>query len=158
MNAVSSITPASDAKASTGGAVIDPHRFRSQLIDNMAKIEAWAVGRLRAANEKIPPGLGQRLERVLALTQSHPWLYPDARSTKDLLAELKPYQELRSKLAHSVARTGRSSGRKHYIFNEAVAVAGQEWRSRITLDERELPVIGHRVAELSQLLSAQVLP
>lgn len=133
--------------------------FRSRLIDKFAEVETWAVRRLKAAHpeKKMPPTLGLRLGAVQKLCETHPRLFRQATKAAMLIEELRPFQELRSALAHSRLATARlPDGSYASIFDRADADGGMPWGARITLLEGDFRQIIAQVSNLANQLDQQI--
>lgn len=132
--------------------------FRSKLIDKLAEVETWAVDRLRAANpgRKMKPTLGLRLGAVKTLTESHPHLFRHAATAARLIDELRPFQDLRSTLAHAtLAVAHQSDGVAFSVFDRADADADMPWATRITLLDADFRQIWKRVSDLANQIKQQ---
>ena len=161
MNAISPIAVPDDvpplpkpASGQTG------HVFRSRLIDKLAAVETWAVGRLRAAdaNKKLQPTLGLRLGAVRKLTETHPHLFRKASTVAQLFDELRPFQDLRSSLAHAtLTEAVTSDGTVICAFERADSDGLRPWLDRIVLREAEFRRILGRVSDLAHKLEQQVV-
>lgn len=137
----------------------DPDVFRSRLIDKFAEVETWTVGRLRAAHpeKKMQPTLGLKLGAVQKLTETHPRLFKQATRAAKLIDDLRPFQELRSALAHSTLTIARlRQGPCVSIFDRADADGEMPWCGRITLLEGDFRNIIARVSDLANQLNQQI--
>jgi hypothetical protein len=162
VNAISPIAAVGhDEGAQRLNARWDADVFRSRLIEKFAEIEAWAVGRLRAGQpeKKMQPTLGLRLGAVKSLTESHPRLFRQAATAAKLIDELKPFQELRSALAHSTLAIARlPDGLSAAIFDRADADREMPWQKRTTLLESDFRQIISEVSDLANQLKQQLPP
>ena len=160
MNAISSIAIAGEeTNVPTRIGRSSGHIFRSRLLDKLAEIETWAVGRLRAAGtgKKALPTLGLKLGAVRKLTESHPQLFRKALTAAQLLDDLRPFQELRSSLAHSVLTDGRAEdGTNMCAFDQADSDGSMPWRDRIVIREDEFGQVISRVSDIANQLQQQI--
>lgn len=167
MNAHCTIVPDSPAgttgplekpAGATGPVEKEAHCLRSRFIDKFAQIEAWAHSRLEAAdpNTKVPLTLGLKLGAVEKLTETHPHLFRKAAAAARLVSDLRPYQALRTTLAHSTLTTMSSNdGQAWVVFDQAGADAALPWRSRLTLSIGEFGAAIGRVSALANELRQQ---
>jgi len=154
------------AQANNGGAKADEgHRFRSKLIDKLARAESLLNTLLQndaSANKtkvrKIPHLLGLKLEEVRKLTKSAPERFRSWERAEELLEQLKPFVDLRSKLAHSVLSVGTTeTGTRLFIYDFTSVRRGSDWQARVAIREDECSTIIAEVSSLVNRLKQQVV-
>lgn len=159
MNAISPVVIfETEAAAQRPHSRWDPDVFRSRLLDKFAEVEAWAVGRLRAAqpSKKIQPTLGLRLGAVRELTDTQPALFKNANTVAKLIDDLRPFHDIRSALAHSKLTICMAEGLPVAIFDRADSDGQMPWRDRITLREDDGRQIIVQVSRLANQLRQQI--
>jgi hypothetical protein len=159
MNAISSILAVEQSPLPGRTGSWHGHVFRSRLIDKLAEVETWAVGRLRAVHDckKLPPTLGLRLGAVRKLADTHPKLFKRASTVAQLLDTLRPFLDLRSSLAHSkLTEVHEEDGTITCIFDRADSDATTPWGGRIAIRPSEFGQIISQVSDLANQIRQQV--
>ncbi|HLL31100.1 MAG TPA: hypothetical protein VK403_08905 [Allosphingosinicella sp.] len=156
MNALASITIEQEKRLPSRSRW-DGDIFRSRLIDKLAQVEAWAVDRLRAAQDgkKLPGTSGLRLGAVRKLTDTHPDLFRKAATAARLLDEIRIFQDMRSHLAHSKLTRTQAEDRSIWVFERADSDPAVPWSGRLVIRECESCRIIKRVSDLAHQLSQQ---
>jgi hypothetical protein len=114
---------------------------------------------LRAAvpDKKLLPTSGVRLGAARDLTDTHPHLFRSAQKTAKLLDELRPFQDLRSILAHStLLKPFAREGPPLYVFDPADRHEDFPWINRLVLRGDEFTPIMRKVSDLTNQLAQQV--
>ena len=116
----------------------DAHAFRGEYIDVCAQIERWAVEVIRSVPQpstggprKMPHLLGHKLKLVAELAADDTAFAKPVR-IRDLMAQLQPYIELRSYLAHATMTVAGDGDSQIYAFDLPAAdslpsSAGRFW-------------------------------
>ncbi|HYJ30655.1 MAG TPA: hypothetical protein VEW25_09985 [Allosphingosinicella sp.] len=133
-------------------------RFRSQLINRVAAIEAWAVQRLIGAgvDAKKAQLLSQRMDELRKCVKAHPSKFRNPDRVLKLLDDLVPFLTLRSVLAHSTASTHRAADGTSFILFETPCVdPALPWTFRTILRQEELASVLMRVSNLANQLNQQ---
>jgi hypothetical protein len=95
------------------------HAFRGRFIDKCALVEHWATAALDFPGQKKRGAylFGQKIEAVRALASTEPSRFKAPQRVLDLLDAMKPFVELRARLAHSVQMVAHTAaGTEIVIF------------------------------------------
>jgi hypothetical protein len=137
--------------------LLNSDEFRSRLIETVARIERWAVERLRTdkPGSKLPLLLGQKVEAIRKLYEQ-PTAQPGTEQTLlSLLDRAIPYLELRSSIVHS---TTRKLGGNYVLYDRTDADAITPWKGRLAIHRSEFARILADAEEVCRLLTATAAP
>jgi hypothetical protein len=97
----------------------EAHAFIGEYIELCALVERWAVPVIAKADDqnKVPPMLGAKVERLETLTDKGIFCKPE--SMKKLIARLAPHVKLRGQLAHAITHKGEFENGTVVIFENA---------------------------------------
>jgi len=137
------------------------HQFRSKFIDSFVDLERWSIEiwrHLRETNGKTPPHLGNRLKYIRDLAQEQPSPFAAPADVTGLLAELKPYCDLRKTLVHGRLETASApDGETFFIVENAMSEAAEAFKHRVVLRGLELNPILARLGRLVKAITKQAL-
>ncbi|OYY88875.1 MAG: hypothetical protein B7Y45_14025 [Sphingomonas sp. 28-66-16] len=127
----------------------DAHAFRGEYIDVCAQIENWALEMIDEANDgqKLPYLFGQKLKKVGQLAAGDT-LFSKPMRVRELLERLKPFAELRSKLAHALVQPGSPGTDPIFAFEMPGAPSPPDDTGRFWL---RLSDMNHLISELKKL-------
>lgn len=138
MNAVTTIEPA----LAKPGKYDAAHRFRSELIEEVARIEAWAVARLKAEGADIPYLAGQKIEAAKGL-----------KPGDELAIAIEKTEhcfELRGLICHAtISRTSHA-----YCFTPVHGQGADQWRPVVLTDAAMAEILSEARKLASKLLTA----
>jgi hypothetical protein len=136
--------------------MIPAHAFRGEFLDLCAQIEQWALERIRQVGDdsKTPYLFGQKLKRVGELAADDTVFSRPAR-VRELLDRLKPFAELRSKLAHSVMQPSSQAADAIYAFEVAGAPEPPDHAGRFWLRTSDMAPLICELKKIRKELSDQ---
>jgi hypothetical protein len=134
------------------------HAFRGQFLDKCATVEHWATNALDGAGQKKRKSylFGQKIEAVRALACAEPPRFKAPQRVLDLLGELKPFAELRTRLAHSVQTVASTDvGPDILIFTPLPGTAPVGLR--LVLDDEDMASLMRDLSRITKELTDQRL-